>query len=49
MLGTTAFTNAFLQLSDELSKVSIIRLCQPATSILPPFIDWPKHIRERIE
>ena len=27
MLGTTAFVNAFLQLSEELSRVSVIRLC----------------------
>jgi N-methylhydantoinase A/oxoprolinase/acetone carboxylase beta subunit len=48
MLGTTAFVNAFVELSDELSKVAVIRLCQPATTILPPFVDWPKNIRDRI-
>jgi N-methylhydantoinase A/oxoprolinase/acetone carboxylase beta subunit len=48
MLGTTAFVNAVLQCSDELAKVSIIRLCGPSTLILPPFVDWPKKLKDQI-
>ena len=49
MLGTTAFLNAVLQCSDELKKVSIIRLCGPATRALPPFVGWPEKLRKKIE
>ena len=49
MLGTTAFINAVLQCSDELSKVSVVRLCGPTTKILPPFIDWPEKIKNVIK
>lgn len=40
MIGTTHFINAILQ-RKNLQKVAAIRLCLPAASGLPPFIDWP--------
>lgn len=49
MLGTTSFLNAVLQCSDELKKVSVVRVCGPATHALPPFIGWPDRLREKIE
>ena len=40
MLGTTHFTNAFVQ-RKNLDQVGIIRLSLPAARGLPPMIDWP--------
>lgn len=44
MLGTTQFTNAVVQRRD-LAPVAAIRLGLPATTSLPPMIDWPADLR----
>ncbi len=45
MIGTTHFTNAFVQ-ARSLAKVGVIRLAAPATTSLPPFADWPDRLIE---
>jgi N-methylhydantoinase A/oxoprolinase/acetone carboxylase beta subunit len=40
MIGTTHFTNAFVQ-ARSLVRVGAIRLAAPAATSLPPFTDWP--------
>ncbi|MFK7958036.1 MAG: hydantoinase/oxoprolinase N-terminal domain-containing protein [Lysobacterales bacterium] len=40
MIGTTQFTNAFVQ-ARGLDKVGVIRLGAPATRALPPLVAWP--------
>jgi N-methylhydantoinase A/oxoprolinase/acetone carboxylase beta subunit len=40
MIGTTHFTNAFVEAKD-LAPCGVIRLCLPATTAVPPFSDWP--------
>lgn len=45
MIGTTHFTNAFVQ-ARALAKVGVIRLAAPATTSLPPFADWPERLTE---
>ena len=47
MLGTTHFTNALLE-RRGLSHTAVIRLCLPATTLLPPLVDWPMPLREAI-
>ena len=47
MLGTTHFTNALLE-QKSLSPTATLRLCLPATTLLPPLIDWPDELREAI-
>ena len=41
MLGTTHFTNALLERRD-LAETAIVRICLPATKLLPPLVDWPE-------
>jgi N-methylhydantoinase A/oxoprolinase/acetone carboxylase beta subunit len=48
MIGTTHFTNAFVQ-ARSLARVGVIRLAAPATTSLPPFVDWPATLRETVE
>jgi len=43
MLGTTHFTNAVVE-RKSLSKTAVIRIGLPATSALPPYIDWPEDL-----
>lgn len=43
MIGTTHFTNAFVERRDLL-PVGILRIALPAAAALPPLIDWPKDI-----
>lgn len=43
MIGTTHFTNAFVQ-ARSLERVGVLRLGAPATVSLPPFVDWPEHL-----
>jgi N-methylhydantoinase A/oxoprolinase/acetone carboxylase beta subunit len=43
MIGTTHFTNAFVQ-GRSLERVGVLRLGAPATVSLPPFVDWPAHL-----
>jgi N-methylhydantoinase A/oxoprolinase/acetone carboxylase beta subunit len=45
MIGTTHFTNAFVQ-ARSLAQVGVIRLGAPATTSLPPFADWPDRLHE---
>ena len=48
MIGTTHFTNAFVQ-ARSLARVGVIRLAAPATTSLPPFVDWPATLRQTVE
>ena len=47
MVGTTHFTNALLE-RRGLSQTAVIRLCLPATQLLPPLVDWPGELRDAI-
>ncbi len=47
MIGTTHFTNAFVQ-ARSLSPVGVIRLAAPATVSLPPLVDWPPQLRDAV-
>lgn len=47
MIGTTHFTNAFVQ-RRELAKVCCIRLGLPASRGIPPFSGWPDDVREAV-
>ena len=44
MLGTTHFTNALLE-QRGLSPTAVVRLCLPATQLLPPLVDWPEDLK----
>ena len=44
MVGTTHFTNTLVE-RQRLMPVAAIRLALPATSGLPPMIDWPADLR----
>ena len=48
MIGTTHFTNAFVQ-GRSLAPVGVIRLAAPATTSLPPFVDWPQRLQQVVE
>ncbi len=47
MLGTTHFTNALLE-RRGLANTAILRLCLPATTLLPPLCDWPEPLKRSI-
>ena len=47
MLGTTHFTNALLE-RRGLAKTAVLRLCLPATTLLPPLCDWPDPLKQAI-
>lgn len=47
MIGTTHFTNAFVE-RKRLLPVGIIRIALPAARALPPLLDWPYDIAEKI-
>lgn len=47
MLGTTHFTNAVVE-RKSLSRTAVVRIGLPATSALPPYIDWPDDLRNAI-
>jgi N-methylhydantoinase A/oxoprolinase/acetone carboxylase beta subunit len=47
MLGTTHFTNALLE-HKSLAPTAVIRMCGPATTLLPPLVDWPDALRDTI-
>lgn len=47
MLGTTHFTNALLE-RRGLAKTAVLRLCLPATTLLPPLCDWPDPLKKAI-
>ena len=48
MIGTTQFTNAFVEARDLL-KVGVIRLATPSGNALPPMISWPERLRQAVE
>jgi len=47
MIGTTQFTNAFVQRRD-LAKVAAIRIGAPASRGVPPFSGWPGDVRDTV-
>lgn len=47
MLGTTHFTNALLE-RKGLAPTAVLRLALPATTLLPPLIDWPSELKDAI-
>ncbi|GAB3060143.1 hydantoinase/oxoprolinase N-terminal domain-containing protein [Sediminivirga luteola] len=47
MVGTTHFLNALVE-ADRLARTAAIRLCLPATAALPPFTEWPQHLRDAL-
>ena len=47
MVGTTHFTNALLE-RRNLTPTAVLRLSLPATSLLPPLVDWPDPLRQAI-
>lgn len=48
MIGTTHFTNAFVE-ARGLEPVGVIRLASPSGEALPPFVGWPRRLREAVE
>ncbi|MBT8474715.1 MAG: hydantoinase/oxoprolinase family protein [Rhodobacteraceae bacterium] len=48
MLGTTHFTNAVVERAN-LERIAVIRISLPASSSLPPGIDWPGDIRAAVD
>ena len=48
-IGTTHFVNALVQLSPELEKVAVIRACGSFTRKCPPFVAFPKGLRDKIQ
>ena len=47
MIGTTQFTNAIVE-RRQLLKVGVIRIALPATSGLPPLVDWPQDMKDAV-
>ena len=47
MIGTTHFTNAFVE-RKHLLEVGVIRIALPAARLLPPMIDWPADMRNKV-
>ncbi len=47
MIGTTQFTNAFVERA-RLLEVAVVRLALPATDSLLPLVDWPKDLVDRV-
>jgi N-methylhydantoinase A/oxoprolinase/acetone carboxylase beta subunit len=47
MIGTTHFTNAVIE-RRRLSAVAAVRIGLPASSSLPPFVDWPEDLRDLV-
>lgn len=45
VVGTTHFINAFVQ-ARGLAPTAVVRLGLPATSALPPLVDWPQELRD---
>ena len=44
MLGTTHCTNAIVE-RKKLNKVGVIRICQPASGMIPPLFDFPTDLK----
>ena len=49
MLGTTAFLNAIVEVSSQLSPVVVIRICGPLTRDHPPFINFPTTLKHALQ
>lgn len=47
MIGTTHFTNAFVE-RKHLLEVGVIRIALPAARLIPPMIDWPEDMRDKV-
>lgn len=47
IIGTTHFVNAVVE-RKRLNRVAAVRICLPASSSLPPFVDWPADLRELV-
>ncbi len=47
MIGTTQFTNAFVERRDLL-EVAVLRIALPAAQALPPLVDWPADLRRAV-
>src|SRR5688500_5368527 len=47
MIGTTPFINALVE-GDRLAPTAAIRFGLPATSALPPLVDWPERLASAI-
>lgn len=48
MLGTTQCTNAIVE-RKGLAKVGLVRIGAPATTGIPPMVDWPEDIQNVVE
>ncbi|MEX0863917.1 MAG: hydantoinase/oxoprolinase family protein [Acidimicrobiia bacterium] len=47
MIGTTHFTNAVVE-ARNLNPTAVVRIGAPATTAVPPLIDWPPRLIEEI-
>jgi N-methylhydantoinase A/oxoprolinase/acetone carboxylase beta subunit len=47
IIGTTHFVNAVVE-RQRLNRVTAVRICLPASSSLPPFVDWPADLRDMV-
>ncbi|WP_340084257.1 hydantoinase/oxoprolinase family protein [Siminovitchia sp. FSL H7-0308] len=47
-LGTTHCTNAIVE-RKSLNKVGIVRLCLPSGTTVPPLLDWPPDLVEKVQ
>jgi len=47
MIGTTQFTNAFVERRDLL-EVAVFRIALPAARALPPMVDWPEDLHRAV-
>lgn len=47
MIGTTHFTNALVE-AKRLAPTAAVRIGLPATTSLPPLVDWPTRLRSAI-
>lgn len=48
MLGTTQCTNAIVE-RKHLAKVALVRIGAPASTGIPPMVDWPEDIQSVVE
>lgn len=48
MLGTTQCTNAIVE-RKHLAKIGLVRIGAPATTGIPPMVDWPEDIQGVVE
>ena len=48
MIGTTHFTNAVVE-AKHLARTAAIRLAGSATRAIPPMLDWPERLREKVD